>query len=301
MVRAFGYCNDSIDLSAPSRLCRGRERWLEGFPDQPSVHVSRLVFSGAIFSDDSARDARRGLLYSGVSGGALLHAIFPRQRFFAFCENGDPLALPPVMSSEEEWRRALSGGLRSVPAIRWIAPVAPEEVDRYVAGEWDGLAIPAAEGFVVGPKDDGEALRAALYGLVGFSEPEERPASKYNPSGIAKVLEVCRAVVLLHLDKHAPAMAIYTNEPLAADAHVEMVARTAGAFPVPFAIPPMLARWDRALYELRMEWDPARLGEFPVPPADDAGGRWSSRRRHFEEEEAVRSAPFPAEPGGGEE
>ena len=64
---------------------------------------------------------------------------------------------------------------------------------------------------------------------------------------------------------------------------------------MPFAIPPMLARWDRALYELRMDWDPEHDGEFPVPPAEDAGGRWSARRRHLETEEEPSTA------GAGEE
>ena len=36
---------------------------------------------------------------------------------------------------------------------------------------------------------------------------------------------------------------------------------------VPFAIPPMLARWDRALSELRETWDVDSMGDFPVPVA----------------------------------
>ena len=49
----------------------------------------------------------------------------------------------------------------------------------------------------------------------------------------------------------------------------------------------MLARWDRALYELRLDWNSEAFGDFPVPPADDAGGRWSARSRrigHMDEE-----------------
>jgi hypothetical protein len=62
----------------------------------------------------------------------------------------------------------------------------------------------------------------------------------------------------------------------------------------------MLARWDRALYELRLDWNAEALGEFPVPPADDAGGRWSARSRrigHMDEEPEAGSAPVE----GGEE
>ena len=101
----------------------------------------------------------------------------------------------------------------------------------------------------------------------------------YNAMGIPAVLKHCRAVVLFHLDKHGPAFIVYSSAPLdVADALLE-VARKAKSFPVPFSIPPMLARWDRALYELRMGWDADADGPFPVPPAEDAGGRWSARRR----------------------
>ena len=37
---------------------------------------------------------------------------------------------------------------------------------------------------------------------------------------------------------------------------------------VPFAIPPMLARWDRALWDLRQDWDAELRGEFPVPAGE---------------------------------
>jgi len=285
MVRAFGFCNDTFDTAAPGRLCRGRERWIEGLPDTPGVRLARTVCSGATFSDDSARDARRGFAYSGVSAGALLGALFPGQPLLGFCENGDPRALPAELLLEEDWTRPLHGGSRSEPAVRWVAPVAHADVDLWIAGEQDGLAAPRAQGFLVGATEVGEPLADALFHLVGFSDPDETPALRYCADGIPLCLAHARGVVLLHLDKHRPTLAIYTREPLESDGVIDLAARAAGAFPVPFAIPPMLARWDRALYELRMDWDAEQDGDFPVPPADDAGGRWSARRRQFEEEE----------------
>jgi hypothetical protein len=303
MIRAFGFCNDTFDTLSPGRLCRGRERWIEGIPDTPGASVARTVCSGAIFTDDSARDARRGFRYSGVSAGHLLHALFPRDPILAFCEAGDPLALPPERLLEEDHDHAIGGGSRTEPAVRWIAAAKPADVDLWMEGEFDaprddltvtprpdmkretrppGLAAPRADGFLIGGKASNPALAEAIYHLVGFSEPDDRPARRYCPAAIPEVLEHVRALVLLHLDKHAPVLAIYTKEPLHSDGVLDLTARAAGAFPVPFAIPPMLARWDRALYELRMDWDPEHDGEFPVPPADDAG-RWSSRRRHTEE------------------
>lgn len=284
MIRAFGFCNDPWDPASPGRLCRGRERWIEDEGEVSSAQLHRTVVSGAVFSDDSARDARRGFSYSGVSAGTLLHALFPRSKVYGYCEAGDPRALPAERLVEEDFTAALAGGQRQGPAVRWLAQARADEVDTWIAGEKDGLAAPRADVLVVAERPQIPALADALYRLVGFGDPEDRPARKYAAGAVPEVLAHARAVVLLHLDKHGPVLAIYTNHPLDSDGTLDLTARAAGAFPVPFAIPPMLARWDRALFELRMDWDPAADGEFPVPPADDAGGRWSSRRRQFEGE-----------------
>ena len=283
MVRAFGYCNDVFRPHYPGRLCRGRERWVEGLPDSPDATLHRTVCSGAVFSDDSARDARRGFRFSGVEAGRLMAALFPGAKFHGFCEGGDPRALPAKMSVEEDHLRSWWGGARQSPAVRWLAPATPQEIDIWMAGELDGLAAPLADGFVVLDKAPTPALIEALYHLVAFADPVDRPARKYAAAAVPEVLAHARALVLLHLDKHAPTLAIYTPSPLQSDGVIDLCARAAEAFPVPFAIPPMLARWDRALYELRMDWNPEHDGEFPVPPADDAGGRWSARRRQVEE------------------
>ena len=50
-----------------------------------------------------------------------------------------------------------------------------------------------------------------------------------------------------------------------------------------FAIPPMLARWDRALWELRQDWDEATRGEYPVPPAHGDSPSWGRRGNRAEE------------------
>ena len=298
MIRAFGFCNDTFDTHAHGRLCRGRERWIEGLPDTTPTKVARTVVSGAIFSDDSARDAKRGFCYSGVGAGALLRGLFPGSRIFGFCEAGDPRALPSELVVEEDYVRPIAGGLRFEPAVRWVAPVRnPEDVDTWIEGEKEGIAAPRADGFVVLHTPIKPALVEALFYLVGYGDPDDRPARRYAAAAIPQVLEHVKALVLLHLDKHAPAMAIYSKEPLESDGLLDLTARAAGAFPVPFAIPPMLARWDCALYELRMDWDPEQDGEFPVPPADDAGGRWSARRRHA----GGGAEPEEAAAGGEEE
>jgi hypothetical protein len=287
MIRAFGYCTDTLDTAAPNRLCRGRERWLEGIPESRRETVFRTVLSGASFTDDSARDALRGFRFAELPAGPLLAQLFPGGRIWAFCNAGDPLCLPDELALEEDWTLSLAGGLRTRPAVRWVAPAPEGAIDGLVAGEIDGLAVPRADGFVVLDGPPTEALHVALYQLCGFGSAEQVPAELYAATAIPAVLDAAGALVLLHLDKHGPALAIYTREPLDAEAAIRQAAADGGCLAVPFAIPPMLARWDRALYELRLDWDTARFGEFPVPPADDAGGRWSARSRrigHMDEE-----------------
>ncbi len=287
MIRAFGWCNDSFDPHAPGRLCRGRERWLEGLPDTSTLRLHRTVLSGAVFSDDSARDAQRGFVYSGVMAGRLLAALFPGHSIYGFAEAGEPRTVPAHTLLEEDWVRPVLAGTAARPAVRWIAQARLDDVDDWMAGdnERDASTGPLADGFVVVKGSLTPALIDGIHLLVGFGDNDDRPARRYSPTGLVDLLGSATAVVLLHLDKHASTLSIYTREPLEADETLALSARVAEAFPVPFAIPPMLARWDRALYELRMKWDPSVDGEFPVPPADDAGGRWSSRRRRSDEVE----------------
>jgi hypothetical protein len=298
MVRAFGYCNDAFDTHAPGRLCRGRERWIEPPADSPRAELHRLVMSGATFSDGSARDAVRGLAHSRVDAGALLTTLVPRAKILAFAEAGDPRALPPRMLLEEDWERQRFGGISHAPAVRWIAEIEPADVDGYLAGAREGATAPRMDGAVLLDEAVLEpGLVDAIFHLVGYSEAEDSPARLYNPAAVPEVLAHARALVLLHLDKHGPSLTLYTAQALDGAAVAAPIAKAAGAFAVPFQIPPMLARWDRALYELHQDWDSQRDGEFPVPPAEDHGGPWASRRRRQRDPvpvEGVQAAP----PGG---
>ena len=62
---------------------------------------------------------------------------------------------------------------------------------------------------------------------------------------------------------------------------------------VRFAIPPMLARWDRALSDARMEWMKTHDAEFPVPPSPEPSSwepRWKRRQRTKADAEARAKA-----------
>ena len=83
-------------------------------------------------------------------------------------------------------------------------------------------------------------------------------------SSVAWTPEV-KAAILLHLDKHGSVLGIYSEEKVEAEAVLQGLCDQCGGLLVPFAIPPMLARWDRALSELKAIWPDAEA--FPVPEA----------------------------------
>ena len=122
-----------------------------------------------------------------------------------------------------------------------------------------------------------QELLDRLFLLVGMSTLDSPPA-RYQPAAIAELLEHCRALVLLHRDKHGLALGIYSSEPIRTEGRLEGLCDKVEALLVPFAIPPMLARWDRAIAELREHWMATREEDFPVPPAPEPS-TWEQRRR----------------------
>ncbi|MFT5587773.1 MAG: hypothetical protein ACI9VR_005386, partial [Cognaticolwellia sp.] len=269
--------------SRPGRLCRGQERWIQSLPipDEPTLH--RLVISGAAFTDDSARDALRGLNRSGIDMGALLSQILPGGHLVAFKEQGELAVVPEGLEDEDEtFRVARRGGAWFEGCQRWRMMVEePEDITTLL--EQDNV-----DGFLW-LEDDliSHELEEALYLLSGMAEEEQFPVKRFQPAGVVEVLKHAKALVAVHLDKHGPALAIYTHDPLYVVALLEDTAESAGSLAVPFAIPPMLARWDRALQELRVRWTSERDTEFPVPPANEPT-RWSrlgqARARALSEE-----------------
>ena len=270
MVLAIGYSSDNFHPTRPGRLCRGRERWIQSLPteDMPTLH--RLVFSGATFSDDSARDALRGLNRAGIDMGALVSQILPGGHMVAFKEQGELAVVPEGLEDEDEtFRVARRGGAWFEGCQRWRMMVEePEDINTLLNQD-------NVDGFLW-LEDDliSNELEEALYLLSGMAEEEQFPVKRFQPAGVVEVLKHAKALVAVHLDKHGPALAIYTYEPLHVVTLLEETAENVGSLAVPFAIPPMLARWDRALQELRVRWTLERENEFPVPPADEPT-RWS--------------------------
>ena len=109
-----------------------------------------------------------------------------------------------------------------------------------------------------------ERLQGLAYELVAMSNLDSPPA-RYNPAVLLDVVAAVQAVVLLHFDKHGSVLGIYSQAKVPAEDALQALCDGSGALLVPFAIPPMLARWDRALSELKALWPEGKA--FPVPEA----------------------------------
>jgi len=293
MVRALGYSLDDFDPADPGRLCRGRERWIDPLPlaegETPTGALHRLVVSGAAFTDESASDAQRGLRFSGLNAGEIISAIFPGRFVVALAEDSNPRELPEGVFDDEVYALTRLNGPLRVWKARWKlhCPDAAT-MERAVDAGADVFAILGQRGgrsaARATPEPMSEALDEALFLLVGFRQ-DGLPSRRFQASALPSALEYAHAIVLVHQDKHNYSLGIYANERLNPREALERLARARGALPVPFAIPPMLARWDRALWELRQGWDERAMGEFPVPPAVEPGRptRWAGRREAAEE------------------
>lgn len=288
MIQALGYVTEPFDAAAPGRLCRGRERWIEyetmsGEEEAPSIH--RLVCSGAIFTDDRARDARRGIEFAPVSLWAIFGSLLGGGTCIAYCEEGQPHSIPEHAHGLEHYTVTRPGGSLREWVVRWHMPIEGEEsLATAISGGADvfftiekAADVPASiahESPAIPPLADaedglpsliGDDLARALFLLTGFRS-EGRPNRYFQPWGIPETIPHVNALALLHRDKHGPALGVYRSSTF--DIDDELGGLSTDETPVllvPFAIPPMLARWDRALWELRQSWDSETLGEFPVP------------------------------------
>ncbi len=264
MIHALGYSHNDFDAARPGRLCRGRERWIEPWEfDEPPESIQRLVVSGACFTDDSAADALRGIQHSGIDRAALIDALFPGQLFLAFTEDGHPADIPDEAQGIEAYEGYRAGGQVSVGLVRWHCRVRGIEGLRSVLGDEPGeekiLGLVAIE-----EDADDAALMESVFVLVGMSTLDSPPA-RFNPSGLIQMLGQAQAVVVLHRDKHGPVLGVYSRERVEAEGPLHELCAQEGSLLVPFAIPPMLARWDRAISELREIW--VDEAPFPVPKA----------------------------------
>jgi len=298
MIHALGFSDNEFSPSDPGRLCRGRERWIEPWEAEedaespPPLH--RLVVSGAAFDDDSARDAVRGVEHSGVDLPSVIATLFPRKTLVAFMEDGHPADIPAAAEGVEAYEAHRAGGSVELGMVRWHMPVSGVRDIRALVGDQGEARV---RGFVVADNsvDDEQELLNRVFVLVGMSTLDSPPA-RFQPSALLDLLEVVRAVILLHRDKHGTAVGVYSHKQVKVEDRLRGMCAKSGSLFVPFAIPPMLARWDRALFEMRQAWDAdEEAGEFPVPRAPE-GQSWDGRRRRRRREDRGSASSDSAPP-----
>ncbi len=277
MVRAVGFSNNEFNPSKPGRLCRGRERWIEPwFVEDGPEPIHRLVVSGAAFEDDSARDALRGVDHAGLDMVTVVAGLYPRKEFLAFVEDGHPADIPEDAEHVELYDSYRAGGREAVVGVRWVQRVTGVHNLRVLLES--GIGVERIRGFCVIKSDtDIEALLEPLFLLVGMSTRDSPPA-RFQPLALPEVLEHVDAVLLMHRDKHGHSLGVYTRDALDVEAKLQKLADRKKSMLISFAIPPMLARWDRAIAEAKAAWDPETDGEFPVPESDNPYS-WERRRK----------------------
>jgi hypothetical protein len=298
-VNALGYCEDAFDPSDPGRLCRGRERWIASYPNETPEAIHRVVISGAAFSDDSAGDARRGLCYSGSSAAELLQVLYGCRRLTAWAEEASPSQIPAAATAVETYTVTQPGGPLRRWAARWTMDCTSLEdiqtaleagADVFVVRKDDEedprplgpgvdpafAPIPPLADTTPRPESSlGEGLRQRLYLLSGLRQDTSR---RFQATILPELLEHVESVILIHSDKHGRCLGLYSRSPFSVSEQLSALSAERETLVVPFAIPPMLARWDRALWELRQTWDPAARGSFPVPEAPEGVQSWGRRQ-----------------------
>jgi len=259
-----------------------------GSPEE-CAGLHRVVLSGATFSDDRARDARRGLNFGPVEMWTLLQTLLSDGLLIAYCEEGHPHEVPDTAANIEHHTVARPGGSLREWRVRWHAQVTDEatlqaaldagaDVFFTIGASSDEPAMNSHESPIIPPVADAnlgleshvsEPLAQALFLLTGFRS-EGRPNRYFQPWGVPAVLEHASTLALVHRDKHGPALGVYRSDQFDIPSLFGDQTDADGPTPlfVPFAIPPMLARWDRALWELRQSWDATIKGDFPVPAAE---------------------------------
>ena len=298
-VNALGYCEDVFNPSDPGRLCRGRERWIESYPDEEKQPIRRVVISGAAFSDDSAGDARRGLCYSGSSAAEIVHALFGEKNLTAWAEEASPSTVPADAAAVETYTITHPGGPLRRWAARWTLDCdGATSIDAALDAGADVIVVrsgseedapplgpavdpshapvpPLADEPDRSPSSLSEGLRQRLYLLTGLRQDTSR---RFQAGVLPELLGHVEAIILVHSDKHGRCLGIYSRELIQVAATLTELSADRDTLVVPFAIPPMLARWDRALWELRQEWSEEEHGVFPVPEAPEGVQSWGRRQ-----------------------
>ena len=281
-VSCFGYSQSLFSIHRPDRLCRGREYWIYQPENVEEDMVFRAVISGTTILDQQVRHLSRGIRCSGHSLGDIAEILFEGQKVVGWVEEGDACSVPEQSCGVELYQISRSNAKAQKWCARYETDVKFDDIDDFVDLGMDAWVInPMLRSKEEEPvvhrsypplcdEEDrppvlSESLRNALFWLTGHRNPQNKHA-RFQPVAIPEVLQYCDALVLLHKDKHDVCLGIYT-----ADAEfeipIEKIKKNLDSLVIPFSIPPMLARWDRALKEFYQE---ERLEELEFLAAEES-------------------------------
>ena len=284
-VSCIGYSQTLFSILKPDRLCRGREHWIYQPDDIEEEMIFRTVISGTTIKDPQVRFLERGLRCAGKPLKDILSVLFKGREIVGWVEEGDAKNIPSDAGGVELYQISRPHAPHNKWGARYELPVHVESWENSHALGADVFLIdpmlreedepqreirsypPLAEE-TIEPSTLSEALRNALYLLVGHRNPQH-PIARFQAPAISEVLNYCSAVVLMHQDKHDVCLGIYTQDQ-EFDVPVQELKDSLSVVVVPFSIPPMLARWDRALKDLQKNENLEVLSPLFVEQEDDS-------------------------------
>ena len=311
MISAIGYSKNTFTPFRPQKLGRGKESWLEEVYSETEMvlklmaeqqasadqTIHRIIFSGAKLEDISAKNTERALMASGVTAGELLFALYPDAELVVCGEECG--SVPEGAVGVEAYRVSETTGVLGAWRYRWTLPCKePQQLDKAVSlggqvvlidpqkREEEPVNVLAAENppdFEQAPPMLSEAAKQALFLLSNGRAYK----AKYRASALPKILTHASQVALFHNDRNGYALGVYSHQDPEIDTHLDAYARSRAILLVPFVIPPMIARWDRALLELLRAWD--KKEPFPLASDDVALSSKNKDVRETKEKKAALS------------
>ncbi len=280
-IPCLGYSQTLFHPDNPDRLCRGREQWIPALDNTEEGVLYRTVLSGSLIVDDGARNIQRGVRCTGKTMGAVIRALFPSDDIVAWGEEQEPSTVPADANGIELYQISRI----FAPFMKWSARF-EKKVE---ASEIDALVDSGVDAFLINPcyREESEAwekhmpypplvdeerkppiltetLRKGMYALVG-QRAGNKAIARFQPKALEDVLQHCDALVLLHSDKHDYCLGIYSLDER--DLDIDVIEESLSVLMIPFSIPPMLARWDRAIADLRKKWN--KEAPFPIPSSQE--------------------------------
>ena len=266
-VSCFGYSQTIFSIHRPDRLCRGREYWIYQPDEVEEDVVFRTVISGTTILDQEIRHLSRGVRCTGHSLGDIVSVLFSK-KMIGWVEEGDPNCIPSNACGVELYQMTRANAKVNAWCARYEVEIDPDELDDLVELGMDSWIVnpstrkknetipenrpyPIMVDEEVNPPVLCEGLRNAMFWLTGHRNPQNQNAC-FLPVAIPEVLQYCDALVLLHKDKHDICLGIYTLDEEFVFS-TELIQEKLSSLVIPFSIPPMLARWDRALREFYLE------------------------------------------------